>query len=284
MRFTHPDETAVASQRGAAVWKLAERSVLPLFAPRDDGHPRRIGSGILARLFGQPFIVTAGHVVEQIQHRTVHFAPPGRKLIQLANFRGYWFEPERGGRDMGLIPLSRQPASLFDELTFLPSADIGIEVERQPLSAQDNYIVCGWPKSNSTFKLDRPNRNIKQKSFTFHTGIATAPIVGCEHLSRESYLVLVFDPEQITVEGRLHNPPDPDGISGGAAFRVVNGTVMLAGIMTEHRKVARVMVATRVAEFVEFAQDVIDFERSEGSLVLARPNRFKKERFTLIIG
>jgi hypothetical protein len=190
---------AVATQRGTTVWKLAERSVLPLFVPDDDGHrlvsndddrhPRRIGSGVLVQLLEQPFIVTAGHVVERIQHRTVHFAPRGRKLVQLENFRGYWFEPEHGGRDMGLIPLTPQHAALFDELVFLPSADLRIETERQPLSADDNYVVCGWPKSKSTFRLDRPQRNIKQKSFTFHTGIATTPIVGCEHLSRESYLV-----------------------------------------------------------------------------------------------
>jgi hypothetical protein len=259
---------AAAAQLGATVSKQAERSVLPLFVPGDDyhldpdddGHPRRIGSGVLARLLERPFIATAGHVVEQIQHRTVHFAPPGRRLVQLANFRGYWFEAESGGRDMGRIPISPQHASLFDALVFLPSAAIGIETEHQPLSAHNNSVVFGWPKSNSNSRLHRQQRNIKQKSFTFHTGLATPPIVGC-HLSTESHLALEFDRKWITVDGKRHNPPDPDGISGGAAFRVANGTLELAGIMTEVWEGSRVMVATRMAEFVAFAQDVIDSEK-----------------------
>jgi hypothetical protein len=164
---------------------------------------------------------------------------------------------------MGLIPLSRQHVSLFDELVFLPSRDVDIETEQHPSSPSDNYVVFGWPKSRSTCRLERPKRNIKQWSFTFHTGIATTAIVEREQLSPESHLVLVFDPRQITVDGKPENPPHPDGISGGAAFRAVNGRLELAAIMTEHRKGSRVMVATRMAEFIAFAQDVID---SEGKL------------------
>jgi hypothetical protein len=259
---------AAAARLGATVGELAERSVFALFAPDDGGHPLRIGSGVLARLLGQPFLVTAGHVVSNLarrpaERRTVHFTAPGGKLGPLENALVYWCEPEDGGRDMGLIPLSQQRASLFDELVFLPSAGIAIEAEQRPPSPHDNYVVFGWPRSNSTFRLERTRRNIKQKSFTFHTGIATAPIAGCEQLNPESHLVLVFDRKQITVDGKPHNPPDPDGISGGAAFRAVNGTLELAGIMTEHRRDSRVMVATRMAEFVAFAQDVIDLERSQ---------------------
>jgi hypothetical protein len=117
---------------GVALQKLAERSVLPLFVPGDDGHPLRIGSCVLARLLGQPFVVTVGHVIQNIERRTVHFAPRGRKLAQLANFRGYLSEPKLGGLDMGLIPLSRQHVSLFAELVFLPSPDVDIEAGQQP--------------------------------------------------------------------------------------------------------------------------------------------------------
>ena len=93
--------------------------------------------------------------------------------------------------------------------------------------------------------------------------IARTRIAGSDQPKPESHLVLVFDPDGITVNGKPHNPPDPNGISGGAAFRNINGTLMLSAIMTEHRKSSRVMIATRITEFVAFAQDVIDLERAQ---------------------
>jgi hypothetical protein len=73
-----------------------------------------------------------------------------------------------------------------------------------------------------------------------------------------SHLLLEFDPERVTVAGKRYNPPNPRGISGGAAFRARGGVLKLAGIMTEHRRRSRVLVAIRTAEVASIARHVAD--------------------------
>lgn len=83
-----------------------------------------------------------------------------------------------------------------------------------------------------------------------------------EHVGRslDSHLIVEFAPEYVFRAGKRHNPPNPRGISGGAVFRVVDDTLKLAGIMTEHRKASRAMVSVRMSEVLAIAHHIISLE------------------------
>jgi hypothetical protein len=240
-----------------------EKSVLPVFVASEDGKPARDGSCVLVHLLGRHFIVTAGHVLRNTRGRPMYAGRQGHKLIQVSE-PGFFTTEEDEHLDIAVIPLNDRELSKLVDLVFIPEDSLELEdVDHQGGPAND-HVVFGWPESNSQFRIDRrpggPRRNIRQNSFTLQTKLATPEIGVRENISSESHLVLEFNPNEITVDGRRHNPPDPHGISGGGAFRVVNGRLRLAGIMTEYRRPSRVIVGTRMSQVAAFVENVVESE------------------------
>lgn len=132
-------------------------------------------------------------------------------------------------------------------------------------SIDDEYIVFGYPESGSHFWPNPKTRNIRQKSFTLHTGIAAHMLAAREKIDLTSHLALAFDPEKITVGGKRLKPPDPTGISGGAAFHVIDKDLKLAGIMTEQRPFSRLMVSVRMSEVIAIAQHAVSLNNKRGA-------------------
>ena len=209
-----------------------DRCVLPLFVP-DGNRPERLGSCLLVQLFGIHFVVTAAHVLRGSEGSPLFAGRTGHKLIALPGLRGY-FPNDEGTEhlDIGVIPLGTSELARFDGLMFVPETSVENEVPQQP-SPTDDYIVFGYPESNSQFRVDQPLRNVRQNSFTFRTALTTGHIANQEKLDPEAQLALQFDRENITINGKRHNPPDPYGLSGGAVFHAVAGQLKLAGIMTD---------------------------------------------------
>lgn len=216
-----------------ATSELLAESVLPLFVP-DPESPARAGSCVLVRLFDRHFIVTARHVFGD-RTRQVYFVGRKRsKLIQL-NVPGMYTIGPPEDLDVAVIPLTAPQLQMFVGLRFIPEK--WIELHAWEYSARrDEFVVFGFPDSNSQFRPDRRRRRIQQNSFYFRTTAAQPEIAAREGFDPGTHFLVEFDPRQITVAGIRRNPPNPRGISGGGAFHVVNGTLMLAGILTEHRK------------------------------------------------
>jgi hypothetical protein len=246
------------------------QSVLPLFVPNDSDPeaPARAGSCVLVRLFNRHFVVTARHVFGDLARRMYFVGRNGSKLIPFAVPGVYTIGPPEN-LDAALVPLS---GSQFDGLKgFRFISEQWIELEAGHYSAQrDEFVVFGFPDSNSQFRPNRPLRNIRQNSFYFRTTAARPAIAQRENIDSNTHFLVEFDPRQITVKGARHNPPNPRGLSGGAAFHVINGTMKLAGILTEHRKSSGVMVCVRTSEIAAIAQHVV---LVESQLTEARPSR-----------
>jgi hypothetical protein len=167
--------------------------------------------------------------------------------------------------DVAVVSLGSSQVAALQGLVFIPEWYVEAEDE-QAIESGDEFVVFGFPDSNSRFRPDRQSRNITQKSFYFRTTAAAHDIATRENVSTDTHLLLEFDPKQITVQGERHTPPNPRGISGGGAFHVTHGKVKLAGIMTEHRKASRVMVAVRMREVVAIAEHVIQQAQVTGDV------------------
>jgi hypothetical protein len=236
-----------------------EQSVLPMVSAADDGHPRRTGSCVLVRYGSRPFVVTAKHTLEN-NPLAIHVGRRGAKLIPLP-VGGFYTTDAYDALDIAVVPLTPEQQSMLQEqnLVFIRETrfELGIDAPEEPAPGND-YVVFGWPESKSQSRIDRPRRKIKQNSFTLQTGRAKPESAVRADVDLSSHLVLEFDPEQITVQGKRHNPPRPHGVSGGAAFHVVGADVKLAEIMTAfHRDPPRVMIAVRMGEVVAILEHVL---------------------------
>jgi hypothetical protein len=232
-----------------------DRCVLPLFVPDPDrpDRPTRLGSCVLVQLFGVHFLVTAAHVLRRTDGQPLFVGRQANKLIGLPGLLGYSIED----LDIGLSPLDSGELARLDGLIFVP--ETSMESESPPPrhgGPINDYVVFGYPESNSQFRVEQPRRNVRQHSFTLHTAI-TSRNIAAEKLDPRVHLVLEFDRENIFVQGKRLNPPNPHGISGGAAFHDVGGELKLAGIMTEYRRNSCILVGTQMTEVIAFAQHVI---------------------------
>jgi hypothetical protein len=236
------------------------QSVVPLFVPHDQDpeRPERAGSCVLVRLFDRDFVVTARHVFGDRTRQEYFLGRRGSNLITFTVPGMFTVKSADEDLDVAVIALTPTQTASLAGLVFIPEESVEIKAG-QP-SPRDEYVVFGFPDSHAQFRLDRPHRNIRQKSFYFRTGAARSEISASEGFNHDTHLAVEFDPQWITVDGKRHNPPKPRGISGGAVFHMVNGTLRLAGILTAHRKASRAMISVRMSEVVAIADHVIHLE------------------------
>lgn len=233
-------------------------SVAPLFVGDHQRRPVREGSCVLVRLYDRPFLITAGHVMKAIGLRHIYLGHDDYGLIHLpAPWKAFYVGTDAPGEmDIGLIPLDSAHIEALKGFQFIP--DEAVDILSQPYSSKTGNAVFGWPASRSQFRVDRPQRHIRQRSFTFWTDEVAPDVVSSTGYEPEIHLFLKFDPDGVTASAKRRNPPNPRGISGGAAIRVGdNGKLRLAGIMIEVKKNPRVMVATRMSAVVAYANEIL---------------------------
>jgi hypothetical protein len=239
--------------------KLAERlasSVLPAFVSDDRGRPCRLGSCVLARVDGNYFAFTAGHVVADSTAPGLWVAPSARTKLRplpcLVGFRS----PLPTHLDVGILPLRASEREQFVGRVFLANYDLDLDDRPDEGMFSEYYFVFGFPASNRQAKISHEKRHIDQRSFQLSTFPPPRDIYAKEGLPPEDHLLLEFDPRNIRAGGSVVNPPKLQGLSGGGMFRISRhtGHIQLTAIATEHRQTARVLVGTRIKYFVAAAQ------------------------------
>jgi hypothetical protein len=204
------------SDRTPDIPDLLAQSVLPMFVG-DGDTPQRIGSCVLLSLFGQHLLVTAKHVFGKRDRQWFFIGRQQSKLIPLHVPGIHTVATPDEDLDVAVVPLTTHHVAAMNGLAFIPERYIEIEPERDQ-STDDEFVVFGWPASNSTYRVERKTRNIRQASFYFRTTAARPDVARVEKIDLTTQLLVEFDPKKITVKGRPHTPPKPNGLSGGAVF------------------------------------------------------------------
>lgn len=249
--------------------EVLAQSVLPIFVPddHDNERPERAGSCVLVGLFGQHFVVTARHVFgpDIRKRQQIFVGKTGSKLIRLRVPGIYTIEgPPRDGLDVAVMHLGSSEAAERLGFVFIPERSVEKRGDLEP-SASKEFVAFGWPDSHSQFRLNRPGRRIRQNSFLLRTTAATPAVAARIDVDHDEHLVLEFNPEQMSIKGKRHNPPNPRGMSGGAVFRVIDQKLRLAAILTEHHRTARAIVGVRMSEVLTIADHIVRQERRAAS-------------------
>jgi hypothetical protein len=250
---------AAVERWGATVGERLLRPLAPIYK-EGHRHPEQFGTGILIRVEDLIFLVSAGHVADQVRGGAHYFGAGGR-LLPLPSLR--LSSPVESSRsrdedpvDLGYWVLDPHTASFLtsaDTLTLatLDPARVPSEVE----SAQ--FVLNGYPRTRQPRRLD--SDEYVAKPFSFLTDEANDREYAAIDLPTDQNILVAFDKDDVFRAGSRVDGPDLFGVSGGAIWRLSGPLASsqnprLAGVATTWRRSKpKVVIGTRIHVWIHAA-------------------------------
>lgn len=133
-------------------------------------------------------MVTAKHVFGDLDRQVFFVGRRGAQLIQLTVPGIFTIGPPED-LDIAVIPLDRTQTASLHSLVFLSERSLEIESDVRH-SPGDEFVVFGFPDSNSQFRPNRQQNTIVQHQFYFRTGAADGEAASREHVDPATHLLL----------------------------------------------------------------------------------------------
>jgi hypothetical protein len=126
---------------------VLQRTTVPLYVRESTGH-LPLGSAVLFRLGGRSFVVTAAHILFDIDRNrlnpvTADISGPGLAIYgQIHRFKPYETNDDPARLDLGVLELSQECIEALADFSFLELDDIDVAAESPPPGW---YFVHGYP-------------------------------------------------------------------------------------------------------------------------------------------
>ncbi len=224
--------------------------MLQLFDVPVGKRPSLFGNALVVRHLGRVFLVSAGHVLNalpRIGRHLYYFDRTGGALARLRT-RGIAFtqgSAETGGNDV----LDLAVGELISEL---PSSDLKEPLESSrigslgPPTPDNIYVATGFPSSRA--KADPSKRRITTILSGFRTKLAPPASRATLQAHPHLQLVLSLNIERMDFpDGSVRAIADPAGMSGSPIWLLEKDELKCAGILIEHHRSKRMLVATDIA-------------------------------------
>jgi len=228
------------------------RHIVPIFGDKD-GAPRAVGTGFLVLLENKHLLITAAHVLDEItEHQDLYFYAATSMTRKVAGNVLLSKPPPGGTReddvvDIGIVFLEGEGLPPYPEIGKEPM-DITRLVAFSTPRAGKKYAVLGFPASKS--EVTRPQKSVRSAAYSYLASSISADAYAPLGLTPESHVALIFDTKDIVhPDGRKMNFPKPTGISGSPLWELrlpEDGGPKVVGVMIEHRKNKKVMVAADI--------------------------------------
>jgi hypothetical protein len=212
------------------------------------------GSGVLLEICRRRFLLTAAHVIDKARDGPLHIGLP-KGYVKMAGVSKVTTAPH-GDRqadhvDLAFVAIDDDVANeVSASFAFLPVVHVDVLDEGTEGTL---YVVngCPWKKVLKDGRTFRPN--LYELKLAGRRPQDYPPL----GLSPETHIAMEFDHKKmINGLGRRVESPKLNGVSGGPVWRALRVdhpsgkpalTKRLSGIVIEHRKEKRTLVATRVA-------------------------------------
>jgi len=242
------------------------RYVIPLFL-KHRGIPILVGSGTLVSVSNKCFLITAAHVVDPIRSGAELFFYVATGWTQNLSGNGVLTSmPPSGNRnddllDIAVFQLSGPRLPPYPEVDKLSIPATAFKPHALPRDDKE-YLLVGVPSSQATPR--RTDGVLRLQTYSYRNG----------SLPHSRYLDLGLDPRThiaigfhqrkvLTDDGRFTNAPNPSGLSGSPLWLLYSESEMLdpqtpqiVGIVTEHKKLKRFILATDIAVAIEAMRNV----------------------------
>lgn len=203
--------------------------------------PELIGTGVLVTLGTRTFLLSAGHVSDDIRDGPHYFAGAGR-LLTLPPWRYSSPIPQGGTRDDDSVDLAYWvvPDEVAQELE--PGGTLQAEqLDLVPAEHQEQSVFCltGFPHSRQPRSLKDGQWDLNP--FLFLTVELSDHGYGQVGRDRESAVVVEFNKSAVFKRGQKIQGPNLHGVSGGALWRISGlgasaDRPVLSAIVTTWRK------------------------------------------------
>jgi hypothetical protein len=242
------------------------RHVIPLFA-KHRGVPILAGSGTLVSVGDKCFLITAAHVVDPIRAGGELFFYVAKGWTQTLSGNGVLTSmPSSGNRnddllDIAVFELSGPKLPPYPELDKHPISAAAFRPHALPRDDKE-YLLVGVPSSQA---IAHPiDKVLRLQTYSYRNGSlpeSRYPELG---LDCRTHIALGFHERKVlTDDGRFTNAPSPTGLSGSPLWFLYSESEMLdpltpqiVGIVTEHKKLKRFILATDIAYAIEAMRNV----------------------------
>ena len=239
--------------------KTALPATSPIYGATVRGMAEPIGSCTLFVARDRHFLITAAHVVDHNEDTTLYLPGHGTLAVILGTSHQTRL-PVSGLReddhvDIAVLELDTDSVSSIGG-SFLTEEDID---EDDPGLPDCVYMAVGYPLSKNRRKINP----MKHKMTPVRVRIVNTLLGQAEYgglgLNSEVHRVLKYSPEDcVDDDGLRMAGPVPIGMSGGGLWRVgrygrpqdlvdPRHQPRLVGVLIEHRKACRAIVATRMS-------------------------------------
>jgi hypothetical protein len=226
----------------------------PLFEPTEEDLFSQVATGTLLKVRNNHFMLTAGHVCDQLAESNFLFPSAegfsilhGEVAIRGHNDRGDVY-------DSGYVLLDTTVAEQMKHF-FAFATPKNVDINEYPLEG-DWYSFSGFPYRKRKIR----GKQISSPLFSYHLQAASKEAYYRLDVNPYSHIICNFNRKRyVTPEGRSLTAPLPHGLSGGPIVnytkevdpRTNPTTTKLAGICTEFHEKTRVLIGVRIAGFVQ---------------------------------
>lgn len=257
-------------EQTAILNKLAEklgRHVVPIFSISHRGRPDGCGTGLLVSRGQNVFLITAGHVIRDIEYNKNLFFYINQNTTRnlLASFRKTLSSNDEHSDDrldIAVLKLDNFYALPRDHYVKFPLPINSLRSFAIP-RINKHYLITGFPGSKSRYHV--PTKLVRSVPYANYC-ISIGTSYESYGLREEFHIALGFDQKDVHAGdlGDVSNFPDPRGMSGSPIWLLFdeNGNdsieFSVVGILTEHSKRNRFLLATDIG----VALDIIEREFS----------------------
>lgn len=217
--------------------------------------PTHVGTGVLVEVNGQPFLVSARHVLVEVKSLFFYVDTNVVRKLKGKLLLGRVSPGSLDRIDLAVMRLEGpglppypgvEKVCLDGNSMFRPAA--------LPRRGK-HYLVTGFPASRS--KANPHAMQLKSEAWCLIAGSAEPPNYERLGLAEETHLVLTLDRrDTLRTDGAQHTFPDPHGMSGSPVWWLPDETngielPMLVGIVIEYHASLSALVAIDVREVVQ---------------------------------
>jgi hypothetical protein len=244
------------------------RSLRLIYGVGERDQPVALGTSLLLRHRGVPYLVTAAHVLDDANITTLYVTAlptehgPGALITVTGTFVVSKAPEGRRSKDrldFAFRRLEPAEAARLDLDCFIDSADVS---ENRGTTSGRQYIVMGYPASRNK-RVNVQAKTVDQAAWTFQGTYLDDPKFA-EHLgvSGAQHIFLEHGKKVGNYEGGIESPVSPKGASGGAVIDLgipdpaklasdAPCTGRLAGWFIEFHKAEKRLVGVKIQVLLE---------------------------------
>jgi hypothetical protein len=264
-------EKALLRERSARAVRDFRPAVRPIYASETNSPnpaPKHAGSCILLEVDARPILLTAAHILDARKAGVPLFVggPVGTHPVLIDGGVVRTTIAPRGDRDLDHIDHGfwQMPDGVVQALGAVEFLDASrISYNRAPVERR-YYMAMGYALSRNKDTIHRSDRTIGNRLSRYSGTVVELPALAAElGVSGTQHMFLRFEKHAQGEDDNRMNAYDPMGFSGGPLLDLGDFTLgdayasdrtyraTLSGMLIEHRRKHRALVAVKIGPIVE---------------------------------